>query len=89
MITLRKRVRSASKEVQATWPFYANAFDQFLRDYPSSPQFIQGKSNEEIGIAMKVVSDIREKISQSSAPTPPPPPAKIKRLKSITTQPTE
>jgi hypothetical protein len=87
MTTLRQVVESTSVEVQASWPFFARAFDQFLRDYPASPQFIAGKSNEEIGIAMKVVSDIRSKIAESATPLPQPTQSKVKKLKSITRLP--
>lgn len=89
MITLRDRVAGKSGDNTANWAFFAELFDQFLRDYPSSPDFIKGKTNEEIGISMKVVCDIRKKIAESSAPDIQPPQSKIKKLKSITITPHE
>ncbi len=84
MTTLRQHLDGVSKEVQANWPFYSSMFDQFLRDYSSSPAFTAGKSNEEIGIALKAVSDIREKIASSLPSTAAPTAPKIKKLSSIT-----
>jgi hypothetical protein len=84
MTTLRKRLESVSKEVQANWPFYSNMFDEFLKDYSSSLAFTAGKSNEEVGIALKTVGEIRAKIQESTINYTPPPASTIKKLQSIT-----
>jgi hypothetical protein len=84
MTTLRERINSSPKEVQANWPFYSAIFDSFLKDYAMLPAFTSGKTNEEIGIAVKAIGEIRAKIQDSSMDPIQPPPSPIKKLKSIT-----
>lgn len=84
MTTLRERINSSPKEVQANWPFYSAIFDNFLKDYAMLPAFTSGKTNEEIGIAVKAIGEIRAKIQDSSMEPIQSAPSPIKKLKSIT-----
>jgi len=84
MTTLRQRLENTSKEVQANWPFYSNMFDNFLKDYVSLPGFTKNRTNEEIGIVVKAVGEIRSKIQESTQQYTPPPASSIKKLQSIT-----
>lgn len=84
MTTLRERINSSPKEVQANWPFYSSVFDNFLRDYAMLPAFTSGKTNEEIGIVVKAIGEIRAKIQESSREPIQSASSSIKKLKSIT-----
>ena len=62
-MNLKQRIASLPKELQANWPAFREAFDAHLTSLTSEESFTAGRSNEELGIALKAVAEIRKNLN--------------------------
>lgn len=79
-MTLKQRVSEMPKELQANWPRFRDALDAHLSSLTSEPSFIEGMSNEELGLTLKAVAKIRKNLQFSFDDKKP---EKQVRLKSV------
>jgi hypothetical protein len=81
MASLQARIEK-SEDLKNAWPRLSVELTEWLKDLATSVPYTIGKSDQEVGITIKIIADLRSRIEQStSAPEPAKP--KIRRLSPI------
>ena len=81
-MSIEKAIQQADPATRAAWPFYQTRFVELITSLALDSGFNAGMSNEEIGIRVKLMSQIKSRISALNLDKTPQKPRKP-RLSSV------